>query len=88
MSINTKKRADAAITDLSIGLLEKKTKRLVGGIDSLVVKYDFAIVAVVSINKKVKYHHRSYGQSRTRKQAIRLCTKWRKEMIKKHKLTV
>lgn len=86
MRINKNKRTDASTSDLPIGLLERKTKRLVGDINNLVVKWDLAIVAVVSVNKKVKNHQKSYGELRTRKQAISLCRKWRNKMIKKHKL--
>lgn len=78
--MNTTKRCDSK-TDLPVGLLDKKTRRVVGN-EPYKIMIDRAIVAVMVINGKVKNYQRSYGEIRTRLQAVKLCTTWRNKQVK------
>lgn len=73
-----KKRANSRKSDLPVGLSQTvKRKKLSSGVGT----YD-AIVATVVINGKPKTKSATFGENRTREEAVQICLAWRLEQLK------
>lgn len=74
------KKRNGSIGDLPVGLCQTMKKKVLT--DGQIVRYP-TIIATVVINGRPKVFTRQYGITRTREQAIDICSKWRIKMLKK-----
>lgn len=79
-NININKNSAAKYKDLPVGLHETfETYLPIGGGENIIP----LIKGTVSINGKIKHKQASYGNKRTREEAIKICFDWRNKELEK-----